>query len=252
MGNGQILMVSGDMGGAKIQLPVYEELTKLGVSARVIVDADPKAKGGTVWEKAEITFEKMLAGSAEFEDAIKTADMIFAGSCATAWAAESWAIRIGKQQNKFTVIGSDMWFNHARPSWLNASPNFWLAIDEIHQKDILKLRPNWHPDRVPILGQPAFDNLPALIADKENIRRELRAKLGIADDERVLLYWSPGEHRGRATEGFIGLIEGIRALSGISSRNVIIPRIHPKLKSVIGEDYDRLWREIINMTCKET
>lgn len=248
----QVLMVSGDMGGAKIQIPVYKELIKLGISAQVIVDADQKAKGGTVWEKAGILFEKMLP-SAEFDKAIRATDVIFVGSCATAWSAEYWAIERGNIFNKSTVIGSDMWFNHARKPWRDATSDFWLAIDEIHQKDILKLRQGWLlPYRVPILGQPVFDNLPALIADKENIRRELRAKLGIADDEQVLLYWSPGEHRGRATEGFVGLIEGIQALSRISSHNVIIPRIHPKLKNVIGEEYDRLWREIIATTCKET
>jgi hypothetical protein len=245
-------MVFGDIGGAKIMLSARKELMARGISVRVIVDADPVAKGGTVWEKAGIPFEKMLPGMAEFEDAIREADLIFAGSCATAFAAEYWAIERGKAFNKFTVIGSDMWFNHAQKQWRNATPDFWLAIDEIHQKDILKLRPDWLPDRVPILGQPAFDNLPALIANKENIRRELRAKLGIANCEHALLYWSPGENRGRCTEGFIGLIEGIQSVSRLSSRSVIIPRIHPKMKQVIGEEYDRTWREIIATTCKET
>lgn len=180
-------MVSGDMGGGQIQLPVYKKLMERGISVRVIVDADPRAKAGNnVWKKAGIPFEKMLRDE-NFENAIKAADLIFTGSCATAWVTEYWAIERGNTFNKTTVIGSDMWFNHARDHWRKATPDFWLAIDEIHQKDILKLRPDWRPDRVPILGQPALDNLPALIADKENIRCELRAKLGIARGEEVLL-----------------------------------------------------------------
>lgn len=246
----QVLMVSGDIGGAKIQLPVYKKLIEQGISARVVVDADPEAKAGTVWKKAGVPFEGTFP-SAKFEDGIRAADVIFAGSCATAFSAEYFAIARGKDFNRLTVIGSDVWFNHARKYWRSANPDFWLAIDEVHQKDILKLRPNWLPDRVPILGQPAFDNLPTLIANKKQIREDIRAKLGILDYEEVLLYWSPSEHRDRCTEGFVTLIEGIRGIHSHSAYPAIIPRIHPKLKQAVGEEYDHLWREIIVKICKE-
>ena len=84
MGKIQVLMISGDIGGAKAQLPVYKKLAKLGISVRVIIDADPKTKGGAVWEKENILFERMLPGMADFEDAIKEADLI--SFCLMTWA----------------------------------------------------------------------------------------------------------------------------------------------------------------------
>lgn len=250
MGQERALMVSGDMGGGRIHLPVYKELVELGIIPQVVTDASPGSKAGNVWEKAGIAHTPMLP-SAEVEDVVRAADLIFVGSCASCYATVKFALDCGNRFNKLTVIGSDMWFNHARTPWIRATPDLWFAIDEVHQEDILRLRPGWLSDRVPILGQPVFDSLVQLITDKEKIRKDVRDRFGIADNEEVLLFWAPGDHRERCAESFVSLIEAIRVWKKVVASPVVIPRLHPKMAGVLGKDFDNEWREKIASACRE-
>ncbi|MEA3272580.1 MAG: hypothetical protein U9P90_02830 [Patescibacteria group bacterium] len=232
----RILFVSGDIGGAKVQLPVYKKLGDVDIS--VVTDASPTGKAGMVWEKACIPHTPMLP-SAEFEDVVREADLVFVGSCATTYAAEKFAVDCANRNQIFSVVGSDMWPNH----WRDANPDFWLAIDEVHQKDILSRRPNWNKERVPVLGQPSFDYLVKLMENRDSVRREMRASLGLSENEKVLLFWSLGDHRERCNDAVVALLS---TLGNRWARNlVLIPRLHPKLKKVVSKEYFEFLHEMI-------
>lgn len=246
----RILVFSGDMGGANVEIPIYLEFKARGVSPTVVTDADLRSKAGSKWDKKGIPFTPMSPGQ-ELEDLIMSADIVLAGNCATANDTEIAAVEYANKHGKLSVVIPDSWTSHSRPNWLEVNPSYWIAIDKSYQEDFLSHRMDWTKDRVPVLGHPGFDNLVGLMENSGQIRRELRDRLEIGNHEKVLLHWTPGENRDFCTAGFVGLLETIgifRQLVG--KRAVLIPRLHGKMKTSISEDYYNTWHEAIAETCK--
>lgn len=247
--NKRVLMISGDIGGAKSQLPVFWELFDRGIELRVVVDVDPRAKAGSVWSKEGVAFWTLGPLSNELREMVDWAQIVVAGSCGTAYQVEASAINLGNQQKRITVISSDFWFNHSYPYWRNVEPSYWLAIDEQHRADMLALRSNWSPERVVVTGQPAFDGLFSLSLKRKKIRLERRTELQINQTETAVLFWSLGAERELYDPSLESLLVALEKLASQKKELVFIPRIHPKLVSIVGEDYYRYQEQRIIEIC---
>lgn len=242
----QILMVSGDMGGFNIQFPVYQKLRELGVDVEVVVDSDERALAGKKWADKGVKFHAPRRAT-DLLPFVENSGVVFVCSCATCFEKERLAVRYGNMNEKITVVGADMWPNHWRPGWRKVMPDFWTAIDEAHQRDILSRRPHLKKSQVPILGQPAFEPLVDLMENRDKVRDELRNKLEINDNERVLLFWSLGDSRERCNDAVASLLSAIAQYWNMFyfARPVLIPRLHGKLKKVVSEEYFEFLHETI-------
>lgn len=219
------LFVCGDIGGARMQLPVEKALNRLGHYVRFIVDK--KGLAFNVFREAKMEFiisdiDKLNIDQYKF-------DLIFLSTCASASDVEM-AIA-----DKFyglipIVMGADGLFNHGFRKWQAAKADYWFAINEGHKKAILELRSGFPSDRVKVVGQPAFDAAMDLIHRKAEIRLNWRDRLGMGG-QKVALWWPTG--MGEIIEEDIEMVK--KAIEWLGQRGnavFMMNGCHPKLESV--------------------
>ncbi|MEK7537250.1 MAG: hypothetical protein AAB584_02295 [Patescibacteria group bacterium] len=156
----------------------------------------------------------------------ETPDLVFISTCASANKVEK-AFARAFSGIKPVVFGADGFFNHGY-KWREDNADFWFAINEAHAQAIRALRPLLNPDRVKVVGQPAFDSCLELIPKKDLVRREQRLALGIQEEEKAFLWFSQGMPE-VIEEDLEMMTEGIRSLGSKTPHSVFIPRVHPKL-----------------------
>lgn len=241
-------MVSGDVSCGNLHLSVHRELVNKDVVLSLAVDNDRKAKASLIFGKAGLEFERIGDGR-ELKRLVDNCDLVFVGSADTAFHAEVAAIKYGNELGKITVIGSDSWLNHRFKQWIDVTPSFLLAIDDHHQNDILRLRSQWGKDRVPALGQPAFDDLFEIAKHKVEIREKVRKKLNIQENCKAVLYWSFGNQIEMCNAGFESVAYGIKSFTSKNKNATLIVSIHPKLSSVLGKEYHDEKYQMMSSIC---
>ncbi|TSC89034.1 MAG: hypothetical protein G01um10142_541 [Parcubacteria group bacterium Gr01-1014_2] len=221
------LFVCGDIGSTKMMVPVAQELTNLGHQVSFV--ADGEGIGYQVLLEARIGFEvQFKSASGLCHVPADGTDLVFISTCASANKVEKSYAR-AFYGIKPVVFGADGFFNHGY-KWCEDIADFWFAINEAHAGAIRFLRPQLDPDRVKVVGQPAFDPLLELIPRKEQIRKDERQALGIQDDEKVFLWFSQGMPE--VIEEDLEMMEqGIEAMNAVP-KPVFIPRVHPKLDKI--------------------
>jgi hypothetical protein len=227
--------VSGDIGGARAQVPVIRKLASRGVLVDVVVDSAGMAD--CVFKEAGIGFVAADA-TTEPRSLLGASDLLFVSSCASATDTVITYAQYGFGRLP-TVVGSDGLFNHGFRKWRDVPADLWFAITADHATAIRGLRPALSPERVRVVGQPAFDSLIDLVPRKDEVRREWRRKLQIADSTVVALWWSQG--MAEVLEEDVSMVAAtLRALRDYHS--FFIPRIHPKVEK-IREGYTKEIRQ---------
>ncbi|MDP2918397.1 MAG: hypothetical protein Q8N68_02770, partial [bacterium] len=252
----------GDMGGANVVRLLYPELIKMGLSVQIIADGGDKAKAHLVLEKAGLSFERQTANSAskifgegicqvtpKFLDAIRAAGIIFVTPCVTAFRAGLAAANYGKEYGRIVVLGPGLDFDHAYPYWRDALVDYVIANSSFQQSSILALRKYLAPEQVLILGNPIFDSIPGLVIRHSEIRTKVRQTLGLEENEKMLLYWSPADREDLCEASFKALIIGLNGLARCHSNLVLCLRLHPKLDVSIRPGYYREKETLIKGTC---
>ncbi len=228
MAGKRFLFVSGDIGGAKSQVPVAKLLKSL--RHEIAIGADGAGKGIDVWMQEKFDF-RVINDIDEFhiEDLIAWSDLIFVSTCASATRLVEEVAKKCFGQDVPVVMGADGFFNHGFKKWQAVNANYWFAITKGHAQAIRALRPNLPPECIIVVGQPAFDSAMDLISRKEEIRLNRRNQLGIGA-EKAALWWPTG--MGELIEEDIEMVKA--AIEQLSKMNTIFMMngCHPKLENV--------------------
>jgi hypothetical protein len=219
----RIAFVAGDLGAANAMVPVMRELS----SRTHIITGVADAAG-----VADQAFERCglpAAVAARWDDApsLREADLLVVGTSASATQLE---MECSSQPSIPAVLFSDSYFNHANLAWREAAPRWWLAIDNDHGARIRALHPD--VERVFVTGQPVFDELPALMPRKADLRRAARRRLEIGDAE-LIVWWSSGIGSLAAED-----LAMAGAIACCDRRPLTLAcAMHPKLEKTVGPGY---------------
>jgi hypothetical protein len=118
-------------------------------------------------------------------------------------------------------------------------PDWQCAMTEWSKNALLKLRPDFDPDKVVITGSPAFDNLDPV--KKAEVKNTFRERHNIPDKDRVIVW--VGQTGEADTESLKLFVKGLKSLSMDDYRLVI--RRHPKDERS-EESLNSLTRDVSN------
>ncbi len=230
------MFVAGDVGAARMQLPVARQL--VGQGHQVDLVADGSGMAVNIFRDEKVDHLVLFSASPDkVERVTARCDLVFSGYSASAWGIEKSFV---EHASSPVVLGSDGFFNHALPQWRDAQPGHWFAIDGSHAEAIRQLSSSPSRHWVQAVGQPAFDAVLELLPKKEDIRHQVRSALKISNDAPVLLWWSQG--MAQVIEEDIKMLKA--ALDHCDM--VFIPRIHPKLNQTVRQGYvDELRSELV-------
>lgn len=260
MAKADVLLVAGDGGGAEALINLAAPLILKNLNLRFGADASKRARAANVFLKAGITFDLLKTSddmkkvSEDLKKYVEEARVVVSTPCVTAYHTGAAVIRYGTEIGKTTIILGGLEFDHAYSPWRDLNPTFWIAHNEFHKRYILRWRPNLDSNKVIVMGNPIFANVPTLVANKEKNRQEVRNNLHIGEKEIFLLYWSPGEIRELCDENLGALVAGLKGLQDycqrLGRRVVLGLRLHPKLDTTIYLGYRERWSECIKEICQ--
>lgn len=213
-----VYAVVGDMGGGKEVKFAVDALQRMmpDVLVKWFVDPSPRAQAGVkVLDPAGVQYERRLPTT---ED---RADLLLYGASATAFEAQvewaKWAIK-----RSVPVIGVNDFY-----STINRHPAPSNVITALDEQDAAITRSVRTDAEVIVVGKPSFaQSVRPLLARKDEIRAEVRSKLGIMDDEFMVLV-SPGSEV-ETFSAHLGAVKQV-AESQQGKKLVFVPRTHPKL-----------------------
>ena len=240
--------VVGDIGGARMQLPVAKELANMGHTVNLVADGD--GMSCAFFDEEKVEFLKLYTKSTfQFSEVYRIAsecDLTLINTCASAHSIEESCLSYCRKP----VAGADGYFNHGLPQWRNAQFDYWFAIDEGHAKAIKSSKPNLEDDQIRVVGQPAFDGIIDMIPKKDEIRSQARKELRIADDETAVIWWSQGMPE--VIEEDLRMIKtAIDCLKSVAEKPVFLPRIHPKLNKTVRPGYVEEIQALVLNWCAE-
>lgn len=215
-----VYAVVGDIGGARELKLAIDALRamKPEIGVRWFVDPSPRAASGTnVLDPVGIKYERRMPSADD------RADLLVYGASATAYEAQLTWTKWAKILN-IPVIGvNDFYGTINLPQVQSESPDIATALDEQDADITHAARPGV---RTVVCGKPSFvQDIGPLIARKNEIRAEVRSRLGIADDEFMVLV-SPGSE----VESFSAHLDAVRQLTKLLDKKLVfVPRAHPKL-----------------------
>ncbi len=235
----RFIFVSGDIGGAKMQLPVIKKLIQQDDNHSVTVVSDPEGKGYTVFQEVGILPWLDIDSDKKIDSVIANSDLAFVSTCASATKTELAFAQ--KAYGKVPVVlGVDGFFNHRLKAWQNVKADYWFAINEGHAQAIRSARSQFAGNRVVVVGQPAFDVCIDLIPRKEEIRTKVRQEFNIAATDVIALWWSQGT--AQVIEEDIEMAQA--AIRCLPKGSIFIARLHPKLENIRKGYLDEIRKKI--------
>ena len=216
----RVYAVVGDIGGTKEVKPAIEALQRMmpGVQVKWFVDPSPRAAGGTnVLDPTGIKYERRMPSADD------NADLLVYGASATAYEAQVEWTKWAKALNIPVVGVNDFYGTSNLPQVQVGSPDIMCVLDEQDAAITRVARPGVE---VAICGKPSFvQDIGPLLTRKNEIRAEVRGRLGIADDEIMVLVL-PGSE----VESFSAHLEAVRQLTRLLGKKLVfVSRAHPKL-----------------------
>ena len=231
-----ILAVAGDPGAAEALAPVLE---RLAGDERLEVQAYAYRAAATLWANAGCAWTALPEENVEdaLERLSSRADLLLAGNSApNAFDWEKRLIVRFRELRRPSLVIVDYWSNYARrfstrEAALACVPDCVAAIDDAARAGLIAA--GIAPERIEITGHPGFDSLVAGGASG-TARAAVRRTLGVAEDERLVLFAShpaqPGSdahaERHAALEGLYDALA--RAAARLGTRAALVVRPHPK------------------------
>jgi len=223
--------------------PVAQELLALGHNVKFVVDGE--GIGYQALLECQLGFEVQFESAyGLYHVPADETGLVFISTCASANKVEKSYAR-AFYGIKPVVFGADGFFNHGY-KWRDDQADFWFAINKAHAEAIHHLRPQLDPDRVKVVGQPAFDSLLELIPRKDEIRRKQRQILRIGEDERIFLWFSQGMPE-VIEEDLEMIVGGVKSLGRGEFNPVFIPKVHPKLDKIKSGWVETIYGDLQNL-----
>jgi len=116
-----------------------------------------------------------------------------------------------------------------------AIPDYLFVMNEWAKRTNLDCLPSFPEDRIIVSGAPALDKIAH--TDKLQVRKEVREKLGVSDDETLISWF--GQVGGATVESLQVLMKGLEAIGPENFR--LAARFHPR-DNTPKEIYDGILR----------
>lgn len=243
-----IVVVSGDAGSFRVQEPVVKILLANSFEVFIVSEDSDVAKAKDLWKKSEVLHHqgvKLCLPLDPFDkDAqeylhqlISEADLVLSGTCGKAYQLEKLAFEIATKNDVVSIAMADGYYNHRYTHFAEINPNYWLAINNGHQRDIKRYNID-EPWWAPITGNPQFDELAEIKKNSQDIRQKVRQELGLDDSNILVTWWTPS-HPERVLAQFGFMMQGLNYLSsqcGGIYKAYFSPRIHPTFDSFFDEE----------------
>jgi hypothetical protein len=193
-GSGSVVAVAGDPGGANAVAPVLETLLASGRS----VSALAYRQARDVWRGRGIPF-KELAGPINPEQAGEQLLALHARRLLVATSVNGLDLErrftvAARQERVPSLAVLDFWSNYrlrfaaGQGDW-SQLPDGVAVMDQSARAEMIG--EGFPPDCLHVTGQPAFDDLQRLQANHTlATTKELRARLGVGPEERLILFAS--------------------------------------------------------------
>ena len=189
----RILSSLRDPGEANALIPVFEKLAE-GCDLFVMADS----RGKEILERSELNFLKAKKPTVEKDDlrdpllriASIKADLILTGFSMI--PGSELALTANAQYDHVPVIWVEDYpgdiFVHCnrREALKRLVPDYFCVVNDWAKRKELENRPDYDPDKIIVTGQPSFDRF--AYEDREGIKRRVRETLGIAKDEKFIVY----------------------------------------------------------------
>lgn len=216
----RVAYLAGDAGGVACGLPTMRELEKI---CDVTYFAAALGAGKDTFRKADI--EPILWVEKAFLDFVGY-DLIV---CATAGKPEGIALlraatAAAKRDGVRCVWIGDSWISGTEPAVADIAPDDMIVISQSSKDQFIKVHPTFDKKRITVAGNPDFDFLGSF--NRSKVRALARAKLGIADSTKVIVYSSSSLTQYDAASQF-KLLHDLVEKSGAS----LILTFHPADKS---------------------
>lgn len=221
----KFLFAVGDASGARMLVPVVNNLIAFGDCAEVLADADGIAY--QVLSSEKVAYTICPSEIHNLDQKIQESSVVVVNTCAS-------AIGVGKKVaeeargKRPLVFSADGFYNHGY-RWQSESADYWLAINEAHASAIRNSK-HLPENQVIVTGQPAFDSCLHLIPHKGWIRNEMRRRLGIS--EALMVVWFSQGMPEVISEDVWMVERAIQALGELAPGSFFLPRIHPKLDKI--------------------
>lgn len=122
-----------------------------------------------------------------------------------------------------TIALQDYWGARLATDWADIKyrPDYICVNDTVAVRIVKKAWPDYDIDQIKITGNPSFDKFAVKPTDEE--RQSIRTRLGIGEDDFVVVYGGQLEHSGMM------LAELIDELNTRHTGAILIPRMHPRM-----------------------
>lgn len=183
-----VVALSGDPGGANALAPLIECLRQSG---RVQIEARAYRQACDVWNKRGLEFTE-LNEQAELALPVST-QLLLTSTSLNGVNLEKRYTAVARAQGIPSLAVLDFWSNY-RPRFgsddeVDSLPDRIAIMDEQARDEMIA--EGFEPERLVVTGQPAFDELlswgAGFTADR---RREVRARMGMAGDELLVVFAS--------------------------------------------------------------
>lgn len=189
----RVVAVAGDAGGANALAPVIEML--LAEKRPVSILAYKQAC--QVWARRGLAFQE-IPEITHLEDAQKRlesfrAERLLTGTSYNGVDLEKQFVAAARPLGVPSLAVLDFWshyrlrFENRQGDWFGL-PDRIGVMDERARAEMIAL--GFEEDRLQVTGQPAFDELAELRQRIPQVRKNLRGRLGIRPDERLILFAS--------------------------------------------------------------
>jgi len=189
------VVVCGDAGGAAAVVPVVEVLRAEG---NVAVRALAYRQACDVWARRGLPFEPLdeCLSLDDASDALRrpVASLLLTGTSLNQVMLENRFLKAAREVSIPSVAVLDFWSNYTerfsdQEGRLTCVPDRIAIMDEQTRADMVA--EGFDPSRLIVTGQPAFDDLIQTRMQFTGARKcDVRAQLGISDDELFILFVS--------------------------------------------------------------
>lgn len=173
----RILLALGDKGSYEY---IRSCLPSLARTYGLSIVADPDGAAITDLEAAGIRFLAWDGGPLDTAGV----SLILCGTCGKAQKLWRAATLAGQEARIPVAWFGDFFGSGAEPALADLSPDAFAAFDQSSVRRFLDRRPAFRTGRIEVVGNPAFDELPAIV----KTRMDTRKRLGLSSRDTFVRY----------------------------------------------------------------
>ncbi|OGE06082.1 hypothetical protein A3I53_01315 [Candidatus Curtissbacteria bacterium RIFCSPLOWO2_02_FULL_40_13b] len=232
-------------GGMNCLWPVVELLRDEGYPEDLLIDSAAKRILETKNHQfAKEPSESPLKRIMEVKPAVAVSE--FSADAGTAltvtWSEESYGVPVVWVEDYPDVLGH---YANLYDSSMRINPDYLCVISEATRDLAIKRRPTMDPSKIIVTGHPDYDKYANI--DREEVRDETRKKLGVGDDEFLIVY--SGLLPPQTPEILEHLVENLNQ-SGSQKNLVLLLSRHPR-DTHPEQEYDKVLTHLRGRVLKQ-